>query len=449
MLNPQREHTGTRFNECDSFGLQCSPFFAFLEPEDLAKNSKTIRKLSENPHSNFGPEHLKILHIIVSFSPDGGGPPEALRQLVKAYKKIGSQIEVVCLDKPDAPYLKDIQCTVHALGQCYLGKYGLSSRLLRWLRENANRFDGIVMNGIWTFPGVATWIEARRARTPYGIFVHGALDPWFNKTYPLKHLKKLIYWPVQHAVLHGAEAVFFTTHAERDLALQSFRKSEWTSVVVPYGIVDPEEDRPDHAQQMNAFFASMPQLRERRYLLFLARIHEKKGCDLLIQAFAQLAASAPDVDLVIAGPDQVGLQHKLQRMAAELGIAARVHWPGFLGGDRKWGAIRACDAFVLPSHQENFGIAVVEALASERPVLISNQVNIWEDIEADQVGIVGDDTLQGTEKVLRQWLSLAQGEREEMAKRARPSFLKRYAMNRAAMAINRVFQNAAREAKAV
>jgi glycosyltransferase involved in cell wall biosynthesis len=398
--------------------------------------------------SDRGLQQLKILHIIVSFSPAHGGPPEAVRQLVRAYQKIGSNIEVVCLDQPDAPFLKDVRCPIHALGQSYLGKYAFSPRLLQWLRENAQRFDGIVMNGIWTFPGVATWLATRKAKTPYGIFVHGALDPWFNRTYPLKHLKKLIYWPLQHAVLHNARAVFFTTDAERDLALQSFRKSEWNSVVVPYGIVDPEEEGPDHNAQTEAFFSLMPQLRGKRYLLFLARIHEKKGCDLLIQAFARVAAYAPDMDLVVAGPDQAGLQHKLQRMAADLGIASRVHWPGFLGGDRKWGALRACDAFALPSHQENFGIAVVEALCAGRPVLISNQVNIWQDIESDQVGIVAEDTLEGTENALRNWLSLSQEQRNDMASRTRPSFQRRYAMNRAAVAINQVFQRAREDASA-
>jgi len=285
-------------------------------------------------------------------------------------------------------------------------------------------------------------------RRPYGIFVHGALDPWFNKKYPLKHLKKLLYWPIQHAVLHDAEAVFFTTISERDLAKQSFRRSEWKSVVVPYGLNDPEDDRPNHAHQIETFYTRAPQLRGRRYLLFLARIHEKKGCDLLIEAFANSAALAPDVDLVIAGPDQVGLQSKLQRMAVDLGIAERVHWPGFLGGDLKWGAIRACEAFILPSHQENFGIAVVEALAAGRPVLISNQVNIWRDIVDDQVGLVDEDTPQGTERLLEQWLALSPEERSTMAARTRSSFLSRYAMNRAAIAINDVFQTAWAEAMA-
>ncbi|MGD0903397.1 MAG: glycosyltransferase [Terracidiphilus sp.] len=385
---------------------------------------------------------MHILHVIGSLSPTGGGPPEAVRQLVDAYIEVGAGIELVCLDKPDERFLEGIACPVHALGQSFLGRYGLSPRLWRWLGANAHRFDAIVMNGIWTFPGLAVRSAARRARLPYGIFTHGMLDPWFNRKYPFKHLKKLLYWPVQHAVLHDAEAVFFTAETERDLALTSFRPSKWKSVVVPYGINDPEGRRGNPAEQIEAFYRRLPELRGRRYLLFLARIHEKKGCDLLLQAFAGTAACVPEVDLVIAGPDQAGMQAKLQRLAERLGIAGRVHWPGLLGGDLKWGAIRACEAFALPSHQENFGIAVVESLAIGRPVLISNQVNIWPAIEGDGVGLVDDDTLEGTERLLRRWFELPAAERDAMAGRARASFISRYAMHRAALAINRTFVSA-------
>jgi len=145
-----------------------------------------------------------------------------------------------------------------------------------------------VLNSIWTFPGLKPYFAALKAKTPYGVFVHGALDPWFNRQYPLKHLKKWFYWPIQHAVLHDAEAVFFTTaDAERDLSKQSFKKSEWSSVVVPYGINDPEATNPNHAKQIEAFHGVLPKLRGRRFLLFLARIHEKKGCDRLVEAFAK------------------------------------------------------------------------------------------------------------------------------------------------------------------
>ena len=154
-----------------------------------------------------------------------------------------------------------------------------------------------------------------------------------------------------------------------------------------------------------------------------------------------MAATAPDVDLVMAGPDQMGLQSELTDRAAQLGVAQRVHWTGLISGDLKWGALRACDALALPSHQENFGISVVEALAVRRPVLISNQVNIWPDVQADQAGLVEDDTAAGTEKLLRRWMEMPLEQREAMGERAKLCFQRRFDVNRAALAINKLFMS--------
>jgi glycosyltransferase involved in cell wall biosynthesis len=380
-----------------------------------------------------------------------------VRQLVEAYTEVGDSIEVVCGDRPDETFLASIACPVHALGPSLLGRYTFSLRIWRWLQKNAHRFDGIVMNGTWTFPDLAVRSAARRAQVPYGLLPHGALDPWFNRTYPLKHLKKILYWPLQYPVLRDARAVFFTSEAERDLAKTSFRPNSWNSVVVPFGINDPEKPgrEPEEGgtnalqpitpatgtqdKQIEAFYTTYPELRERSYLLFLGRLHEKKGCDLLIRAFARNAAMVPGVDLVIAGPDHEGLKSKLQRLAEKFGIANRVHWPGMISGDIKWGAIRASDAFVLPSHQENFGVAIIESLAVGRPVLISNQVNIWPDIKADGAGFIEEDTVEGTEQLLLRWFKLPGEERDAMAIRARASFVNRYTMNRTAVAINGLF----------
>ena len=382
---------------------------------------------------------MHILHVIDSFSPATGGPPEAVRQLIKATRATGTHVEVVCLDRPEAEFLLDIGCPVHALDQSFMGRFAFSPRLWRWLRANAGRFDGMIMNGLWTFPGFALRSAARRVRRPYGIFAHGALDPWFNRRYPLKRLKKLFYWPMQYAVLRDAAAVFFTTKTERDLARTSFRPNHWNSVVAPLGIMEDEQARQDPAREIEAFYGALPELRGRRFLLFLARLHEKKGCDLLIEAFARVPAAAPEVHLVMAGPDQVGMQAKLQSRAEQVGIAARVHWPGMIGGNLKWGALRASDALILPSHQENFGVAVVESLAVGRPVLISNQVNIWPDIAGDGAGLVDDDTVEGAERLLRRWLGLSLAEQDSMSSHARTSFLARYALKCAASGINRVF----------
>ena len=387
---------------------------------------------------------LNILHIVDTLSPETGGPPEVVRMLAKSYLRAGVHVEVVCLDDPHSPFLLDFPCKVHALGQSYLGRYAFSPRLWRWLRTNARRYDAIVMNGIWTFPGLSLYCITRRTRTRYGVFTHGALDPWFNRRYPLKHLKKMLYWPVQYAVLRNARAVFFTTETERDLARTSFRPSAWNSIVIPYGIRDPEADGGDARQQTEALYGRFPGLRERRFLLFLGRIHEKKGCDLLLEAFARNAGTAPDLDLVIAGPDQAGMREKLETRAGELGVSGRIHWTGMIGGELKWGALRACEAFVLPSHQENFGISVVEALAVGRPVLISNQVNIWRQIIEERVGFVEEDTLTGTLGLLRRWVELEPGEREEMAARARGCFLSRFNIDRAVNTIHTVFSSDAR-----
>jgi glycosyltransferase involved in cell wall biosynthesis len=382
---------------------------------------------------------MHILYLIDSFSPATGGPPEAVRQLIKATRATGTQVEVVCLDHPEAEFLLDLGCPVHALDQTFLGRYAFSPRLWRWLRANAGRFDGMIMNGVWTFPGFALRSAARRAHRPYGIFVHGALDPWFNRTYPLKRLKKLLYWRLQYAVLRDAAAVFFTTKTERDLAGTSFRPNHWKSVIAPLGIVEDEDAIQDPNREVEAFYGELPELRGRHFLLFLARIHEKKGCDLLIEAFARVAVLAPDVQLVMAGPDQVGMQAKLQSRAEQLGIAARVHWPGMIGGEVKWGALRACDALVLPSHQENFGVSVAEALLAGRPVLLSYPVNIWPEIENDGVGLADDDTLEGTVRLLQRWFSLTAAEQAAMAARAQPCFAARFSLERTAATINDVF----------
>src|SRR5215469_13931620 len=350
----------------------------------------TIDSLNSEP-ADTQPSVKRVLHVISSLSPTGGGPPEAVRQLVRAYNKASVAVEVVCLDKPDEDFLRQIDCQVHALGKAFLGRYSFSSRLWRWLHNNAANYDAIVVNGIWTFISVAARSAARHSQMPYGVFIHGALDPWFNQQYPLRHLKKMLYWPIQYSVLRDARAVFFTTDVERDLAVRSFRPNQWRSVVVPYGIGDPDQPEKGNVSprdQIEAFYRKLPAVSGRRYLLFLARIHEKKGCDLLVQAFAKLASLDADVDLVIAGPDQVGMQAKLQESCEGLGITSRVHWPGQIQGDVKWGALRACEAFVLPSHQENFGIAVVEALAVGRPVLLTHPVNISQDLEADGSALV-------------------------------------------------------------
>jgi glycosyltransferase involved in cell wall biosynthesis len=266
------------------------------------------------------------------------------------------------------------------------------------------------------------------------------LDPWFKKEYPLKHLKKWMYWPwAEYRVLRDARAVLFTCEEERRLARLSFWLYRCNEVVVSYGTAKPQGN-PE--AELREFFDHYPELKGKRLALFMGRIHQKKGCDLLIDAFAKVLGQHADWNLVMAGPDQVGWRDDLNFRAAELGIAPRITWTGMLGGAMKWGALRAAEIFVLPSHQENFGIAVAEALAAGTPALISNKVNIWREIEADGAGIVSEDTLEGTVTLLQSYMDLSAEKKEAMRQAARDCFEARFEIKKAAQTLHAVLTSA-------
>jgi glycosyltransferase involved in cell wall biosynthesis len=380
---------------------------------------------------------MRILHIIGTLNPEAGGPTESVRVLL-SYGPMGYTGEVVTLDDPAAPYLKNIGFPVHALGPTRT-KYGYNSKLLPWLSANRERFDGVVVNGLWQYCGYAAW-QALSGKTPYVVFTHGMLDPYFKHRFPLKHVKKWLYWvPAEYRVLKNAYRVLFTSKAEKRLAEESFWLHQWNPYVVPYGASGPA-GVPD--LQKEAFFEKCPHVKHKRYLLFLGRIHRKKGCDMLIDAFAKVAADDPELHLVMAGPDQQHWSAKLQGVAEREGISSRVHWPGMVMGDAKWGAFYGAEAFILPSHQENFGIAVAEALACGKPVLLADKVNIAEEIAEDGAGLMELDTPEGTLQLLRQWIAMSEDERKNMAQRALRCFRKRYDMRENAKAIIRLFEAA-------
>ncbi|APR40200.1 hypothetical protein BTO02_24990 [Paraburkholderia sp. SOS3] len=343
---------------------------------------------------------MRVLHILPSLDPRMGGVAEAVVQLVRHMTPFGCASEVVTLDAPDGPAFERVDAPVHRVGPGR-GFYGLSMPLVRWLRANRARFDAFVVHGIWQFHSVAAWSGVIGSRTPLFVFPHGMLDPWFQHTYPKKHLKKRIYWALlERWVFNRAERVLFTCETELELARRPFLTARHRLAVNGFGI-DSVPDGGDVPAE--TFRNAFPEVRNKRVLLFLSRIHEKKGCDLLIDAFADIAALDSELCLVIAGPAEPALLERLKGVATARGIARRIVWTGMLAGEIKWSALRTAEVFVLPSHQENFGIAVVEALASRTPVIITNKVNIWREIEASGGGWVCDDTRDSVADALRRW----------------------------------------------
>jgi len=347
---------------------------------------------------------MRILHVTPYIDPAGGGPAQGLRHFCNIYRSGGHEVEVASLESPELVKNFSFPAEVHGLGPGS-GVFGYTAHAVPWLKANVTRFDLVVINGVWQYNTVAAYRALKGTGIPYAVFSHGMLDPYFQHRYPLKHLKKTLYWHLQlKKILNHANAVLFTSEEEKLLARTSFPGYRVRETVVPYGTFGPDCDTTAAAEK---FLTQWPDLRGKRLALSLGRIHPKKATDILIEAFSSTLGRDPAWRLVLAGPDQTGWRGDLEALAAKLGVADRIAWTGMLQGELKWGAFAASDVFVLPSHQENFGIVVAEAQSCGLPVILSRKVNIWREVASYWAGLVNEDTLEGTQESLRRWSQLA------------------------------------------
>lgn len=397
--------------------------------------------------------NMRLLHIIGSMDPSSGGPCQGIRSSAPELEKLEVYREVVCFDHSDATYLGLDMFPVNALGKGE-GLWQYNRNLVPWLRDNLHRFDVVISNGLWIYHTFAicqvlkeqlkskkTNTVPKQPKIKWFLMPHGMLDPYFQRApdRKLKALRNWIYWYlVENKVVRQADGLLFTCETELLLARETFK---WyqpkREINVGYGTETP----PTYTNTMQqAFLAKCPEVTDVPYILFLSRIHPKKGVDLLVKAYIALSENNPDSitplpKLVIAGP---GLETPFGQSILNLvqhshTIGSSIFFPGMLSGDAKWGAFYGCQAFILPSHQENFGIAVAEALACSKPVLISDQVNIWREIETEGGGIIAENTLDGIQELLNRWQGLTTDKRTEMGEKARSTFEKYFEIKSAAI----------------
>ncbi len=379
---------------------------------------------------------MRILRIYISMDPKQGGPCQGIRNIVPELQTLGIENKVVCLDDPNSEYLGQDPFTIHTLGDAKT-PWKYNKNLLPWLLAHFHRFDTVIVHGLWSYYSYAVINAIRKYRKKHSlgprvyVMPHGMLDPYFQKAKErrLKALRNHIYWKfIENRVINDADGVLFTCEEEMLLARTTFPNYKpKREINVGYGIQPP----PGYQSAMREAFAEkVPQWDGKPYLIFLSRIHPKKGVDLLVKAYLKLEKELETVpQLIIAGP---GLDRPYGAAMQELASTSpNILCPGMLSGDAKWGAFYESEVFVLPSHQENFGIAVVEALACAKPVLISNKVNIWREIQSRNGGIMKNDTEKETYNLLKQWLSLNENQKSEMAKGAQEVYCSSFAIGHA------------------
>jgi glycosyltransferase involved in cell wall biosynthesis len=389
----------------------------------------------------------RILHVVASMDPKSGGVCQAVRSLIKGFEGTDVVNEVVSLDSFNAPYIQTEQFVIHAIGPGR-GPWSYCTTLIPWLESNLSRFEAIVLHGLWLYPSYAVQklMGSFRNNNAQKFFVmpHGMLDPYFQRATGrrFKAIRNWLYWKlIEGQVINKADGLLFTCEQERLLSGMSFKPYYPNSeIVIGLGVEEPPAF---NVAMVKSFLEVCPEVEGKRYFLFLSRIHEKKGVDLLVKAYRQLKEEFPNEELpvlVIAGPGMETPYGKIIKklVSQDQVLEQAVFFPGMLSGDAKWGAFYGCEAFVLPSHQENFGIAVVEAMACGKAVLISDQVNIWREIERHRGGMVRKNDLNGCLSLLESWMLFSKEEKYIAEANARNCYERNFKIFRCALLLNEV-----------
>jgi glycosyltransferase involved in cell wall biosynthesis len=343
---------------------------------------------------------MRVLQVVPSLASRTGGPAFVVVESSLALRQCGVETTVFATDMGGAASAK-IRRRV-SLSDLPAGAEELDIRLFpaRWpypiafspalyraLAREVPRYDVLHIHSLFIFPQFAAYRQAIRHGIPYIVAPHGALDPYLRRHGWLRKAVVHVLW--QRDMLNRASALHLTSEEEARLVADV--APAVPRVVVSNGIRCAE-------------YSELPSGSEfrRRYLggddgplvMNIGRLSYKKGLDILIRAFAILSKDVPGCWLAIVGPDDEGLTPQLQALAEREGIASRVVFTGMLRGDDKLAALASADVWALPSHTENFGIAVAEALAAGRAVVVSPGVNIAPDIAAASAGVVADLTAE-------------------------------------------------------
>lgn len=373
---------------------------------------------------------MRIVHVTHSLDPMKGGTSVAVKSLAEGCAALGVASPVISLDPPDAPWLEDWQVPVMGAGPAHT-HFGWTPRLKFLLRRHVRGASVVVVHGLWQYHNVAVLRACREMNVPFIVYPHGMMDPWALRQ---SRIMKLIGWKLVVApLLHQASGICFTTESEQTASAKAWRNIPLPSLILPLGVEGP----PDEVATLRAeFFDRQPELLGKRILLFVGRLHPKKGVDTLIKAFARWRSSLTEEQqsrwhLRLTGPpDSEAYLKELSDLLKfhQLNLGVDVTMPGMVPGRLRWQEFAGCEAFILPSHQENFGIVVGEALACSKPALISDKVNTWPWVVEASAGFSASDTLEGACQMLQDWNRLASADQEAMCGRAKELFRMKFAV---------------------
>lgn len=317
---------------------------------------------------------MKILNIC-GYSWDIGGPPKVIYDHTVIQLKLGAEVTIITpLSEGQKLYPVPQGATIYTFKRHWFSKFwaDFSPELYHWVKAHGNDYDVIHIHGVWHFAGITPYLA--NIKSAKCITIHGLLDRWaFKKGYWKKYIFGVLF---QKKIIQHTNLIQLFNEDERE-DLKRFLGYEHPNILInPNGIdINNFLELP----QKGTFSAKFNLPKHQKIILFLSRINLKKGLDLLLPAFKEIANERTDCQLILAGSDD-GYLKETQRFIHQNQLESRIKLVGMLTGEDKLAALSGADIFVLPSHSEGFSIATLEALITGKACLLSDRVGFGEAI---------------------------------------------------------------------
>lgn len=341
---------------------------------------------------------MRVLHVCSTLGPRLGGPSKAAFEMCRALARKGLHVELYATNLDERgrwspiarPRVLDVAIDrvisqdgvdVNYFPVRWPSRLAFAPDMARSIKGSVRQFDVVHVHSLFQYPSHIACREARRSDIPYILRPHGTLDPYLRKRHPIR--KHVWTWLFERSDLDNAARIHYTSEEERLAALPVGIKAP--GAVIPLGVDTAEFDE---LPPRGSFRRQYPQLATSQLIVFLGRLSPQKGLDILVESFPLVLARHPNAHLVIAGPDDDGLEGVLRRHLKRSGLAGKVTFTGMLAGQEKLALLADTDVWVLPSRMENFGMAVVEAMACSLPVVLSDRVQIHKQVSDAQAGLV-------------------------------------------------------------
>ena len=367
---------------------------------------------------------IKILRIISTLNPKYGGPSKAIIDSSLVLSQKGFQVDILTCDRKTEIFFKSKRIKIINKGPSLFGTYWFNPKLFFWLKTNKNKYDSFIIHGIWQFK---TLMARLLIKKKYYVFLHGQLDPFFETNF-FKLIKKKFYWFLfEKQNLINAKSILLTSKGEMQTLSKTFvDTNNIKKKIVKYGIIEPKFRKQELKRK---FYRKFQQLKNKDFFLFLGRFHEKKGCEIIIEAVKKLGKNFNDL-ILMAGPlENNAYERKIINLLRKYNLDKKIIISDAIFNDLKWAAIQESKAMLLPSHGENFGVSLVESMCCRKPVLTTNKVNISKEILRFKAGYISNDDVNSFKRIIKNFNSLNKSKIKKMSQNAHLCFKTNFNLN--------------------